>query len=292
MRDLAVIDIGGTTIKFAAWKNNELMDVHAVGTPKSLDEFYEILEHETNDFKKKYDVKGVAISAPGAVNKKTGVIEGASALPYIHNFNIEQELERRFQLPVSIENDANCAALAEVAEGAGRDCQNMIFIIIGTGVGGSVIMNRKVWHGTHLFGGEIGYMVATPTLLTISQVASPVGMAKRYNEETGKNVDGKTVFDLADQGDDAAKFQVDQMAETLGIAIYNLQHSFDPEKFILGGAVSNNPRLVPLLNEAVEKIRNRSDVATIKPVIETCAYRGNANLYGAVVDFEQTYPED
>ena len=117
-------------------------------------------------------------------------------------------------------------------------------------------------------------------------------MAKRYNEETGKNVDGKTVFDLADQGDDAAKFQVDQMAETLGIAIYNLQHSFDPEKFILGGAVSNNPKLVPLLNEAVEKIRNRSDVATIKPVIETCAYRGNANLYGAVVDFEQTYPED
>lgn len=74
------------------------------------------------------------------------------------------------------------------------------------------------------------------------------------------------------------------MAETLGIAIYNLQHSFDPEKFILGGAVSNNPKLVPLLNEAVEKIRSRSDVATIKPVIETCAYRGNANLYGAVVD--------
>ena len=92
MRDLAVIDIGGTTIKFAAWKNNELMDVHAVDTPKSLEEFYEILEHETNDFKKKYDVKGVAISAPGAVNKKTGVIEGASALPYIHNFKIGQEL--------------------------------------------------------------------------------------------------------------------------------------------------------------------------------------------------------
>lgn len=103
MRDLAVIDIGGTTIKFAAWRNNELMDIHAVDTPKSLEEFYEILEHETNDFKKKYDVKGVAISAPGAVNKKTGVIEGASGLPYIHNFNIEQELERRFQLPVSIE---------------------------------------------------------------------------------------------------------------------------------------------------------------------------------------------
>ena len=290
MKDLAVIDVGGTTIKFAAWKNNELMDVHAVDTPKSLDEFYAILENETNDFKKKYDVKGVAISSPGAVNKKTGVIEGASALPYIHNFKIEQELERRFRLPVSIENDANCAALAELAEGAGRDCQNMIFVIIGTGVGGSVIMNRKVWHGTHLFGGEFGYMVTTSTL-TLSQAVSPVSMAKRYNEETGKNVDGKTVFDLADQGDDAAKFQVDQMAEALGGAIYNLQHSFDPEKFILGGAISNNPKLVPLLNEAVETIRNRADIATLKPVIETCVYRGNANLRGAVVDFEQTYPE-
>lgn len=290
MRNLAVIDIGGTTIKFAAWKDGSLQDIHAVETPSSPEEFYVILEREVDAFKMKYGVEGVAISSPGAVNRKTGVIEGASALPYIHNFRIQQKLEEIFGLPVSIENDANCAALAELAEGAGRDCQNLIFIIIGTGVGGAVIMNRKVWHGTHLFGGEFGYMAATPTL-TLSQAASPVSMARRYNEATGSSVDGKTVFDLADQGDAAAREQVDQMADALGRAIYNLQHSFDPEKFILGGAVSNNPKLVPLLNDAVEAVRNRADIATLKPVIETCVYRGNANLRGAVADFEQTYSE-
>ena len=89
--------------------------------------------------KKEHIIQGVAISSPGAVNKNTGVIEGASALPYIHGFNIQSELETLFALPVSIENDANCAALAEVAFGAAKGCTTALLLVLGTGVGLSLI---------------------------------------------------------------------------------------------------------------------------------------------------------
>ena len=224
--NLAAIDIGGTTIKIATWKDNQLQDNHAVETPKDLDGFYQVLTNEVNKIKANTDIKGVAISSPGAVDQKTGIIGGSSAIPYIHNFKIVDELEKRFGLPVSIENDANSAALGELAEGSGKGCNSMAFFVIGTGIGGALIINQKVWHGTHLFGGEFGYMIMGSH--TLSELASPVSMANRYNERTGKNLDGKTIFELADQDDPVASDVRQTLIHSLAVAIYNIQHSFDP----------------------------------------------------------------
>ncbi|MBT8951554.1 N-acetylmannosamine kinase, partial [Lactobacillus delbrueckii subsp. bulgaricus] len=86
-----------------------------------------LLTTQVAQMKRDYQIAGVGISSPGAVNKATGIIEGASALPYIHNFRIQPELQRRFELPVSMENDANCAALAELADGAGKQVASLCF---------------------------------------------------------------------------------------------------------------------------------------------------------------------
>lgn len=128
--NLIAIDIGGTTIKIATWINQKLKMAFTIDTPDNLDTFYEELTDAVNEIKANHNIDGVAISSPGAVNKATGVIEGASALPYIHNFKIVPELEKRFGLPVSIENDANCAALAEIADGAAKGCSSMAFLVI------------------------------------------------------------------------------------------------------------------------------------------------------------------
>ena len=157
--NLIAIDIGGTTIKIATWINQKLKMAFTIDTPDNLDTFYEELSDAVNEIKADHKIDGVAISSPGAVNKATGVIEGASALPYIHNFKIVPALEKRFGLPVSIENDANCAALAELADGAAKGCSSMAFLVIGTGVGGSIIINNQIWHGAHLYGGEFGFMI-------------------------------------------------------------------------------------------------------------------------------------
>lgn len=284
--NLAAIDIGGTTIKIATWKDNQLQDKHAIDTPKDLNGFYKALTEEVYKIKKDTKIEGVAISSPGAVNKKTGIIGGSSAIPYIHNFKIVDELEKRFGLPVSVENDANSAALGELAEGSGKGCDSMAFFVIGTGIGGALIINQKVWHGAHLFGGEFGYMIMGAH--TLSELASPVAMANRYNERTGKHLDGKTIFELADKDDPVASDERQTLIHALAVAIYNIQHSFDPEKIVLGGGISNNPELIPLLNKEIDRLRDDLDLVTLKPDIVLCKLKSDANLRGAVADFEQS----
>ncbi|UTH92330.1 ROK family protein [Lactobacillus acidophilus] len=285
--NLAAIDIGGTTIKIATWKYGKLQDKHAIDTPENLDSFYQVLTNEVNKIKKNTPIEGVAISSPGAVNKKTGIIGGSSAIPYIHNFKIVDELEKCFGLPVSIENDANSAALGELAEGSGKGCNSMAFFIIGTGIGGALIMDQKIWHGAHLFGGEFGYMIMGTH--TLSELASPVAMANRYNKRTGKKLDGKTVFELADQDDPVASDVRQTLIHALAVAIYNIQHSFDPEKIVIGGGISNNPKLVSLLNKEIDRLRDDLDLVTLKPDIVLCTLKSDANLRGAVADFEQNH---
>ena len=284
--NLAAIDIGGTTIKIATWKDNQLQDKHAIDTPKDLNGFYQALTDEVDKIKKDIKIEGVAISSPGAVNKKTGIIGGSSAIAYIHNFKIVDELEKRFGLPVSIENDANSAALGELAEGSGKGCDSMAFFVIGTGIGGALIINQKVWHGAHLFGGEFGYMIMGAH--TLSELASPVAMANCYNKRTGKHLDGKTIFELADKDDPVASDERQTLIHALAVAIYNIQHSFDPEKIVLGGGISNNPELIPLLNKEIDRLRDDLDLVTLKPDIVLCKLKSDANLRGAVADFEQS----
>ncbi|ALB28484.1 ROK family protein [Companilactobacillus heilongjiangensis] len=287
MKNLGLIDIGGTSIKFAVWKDNELKKLKPVPTPSTLGEFYNVLTDQVEKMKQ-YQIVGVGISSPGAVNKKTGVIEGASAIPYIHNFKIQQALEERFGLPVSIENDANCAALAELDSGAGKDVDSLVFLIVGTGVGGSVIIDHKIWHGAHLFGGEFGYMLSD-NKNTLSNLGTSVNVANRYNinSKPVSNYSGKEVFDLAKKGDERAQKEVHTMYYALAKSIYNLQYSFDPELVVLGGAVSNNPDLIPAVNKEIEKIRKIVEIASIKPQVVACHYTDEANLRGALVDFNQ-----
>ncbi|CAJ1201576.1 Beta-glucoside kinase [Companilactobacillus paralimentarius] len=293
MSNLGLVDIGGTSIKFAVMKDDQLEKLEPVKTPQTLEEFYQVLTNKVDSMKAQYQITGVGISSPGAVNKKTGVVEGASAIPYIHNFEIQQALSKRFDLPVSMENDANCAALAELDSGAGRDVSSLLFLIIGTGVGGSVIINHQILHGAHLFGGEFGFTLVDDKS-TLSNLATSVGVAQRYNANSKPitNYSGKEVFDLADHGDARAQKEVQTMYYSLAKGIYNLQYSFDPELIVLGGAVSNNPHLIPEVNKEIEKIRKVVKIASIKPEIVPCHYTDEANLRGAAVDFAQTYPKE
>lgn len=285
MENLILIDIGGTTIKFGIKQGPNLEVLPAKPTPKMLAEFYTCLEAVVASLKKQYPIQGVAISSPGAVDQKTGVIKGASALPYIHNFKIQAELEKRFDLPVSLENDANCAALAEMVDGAGKAVKDAIFLVIGTGVGGALVENKRIRHGAHLLAGEVGYLLLGQEM-TVSQAVSPVSLAKRYNTKTGRNISGKEVFERAQAGDEVAQAEVEQAMQTLATLLYDLQYSFDPELFIIGGAISKNEQLLPLLRAHLAKIKEYVEIADVMPEITVCKYHEQANLLGAAINFE------
>lgn len=285
---LLTIDVGGTTIKYALFDKGELSEKGSLPTPKTLDAYYARLTALVEKYQRLTAISGVAISSPGAVNKATGAIEGASALPYIHHFDIRSELETRFGLPVSLENDANCAALAEVKLGAAKGMKDVIFMVLGTGVGGAIVIDGKIRHGQHLFGGEFGFMLMDKAH-SFSSLGTAIGMAMRYNERTGKNLTGQEIFARAFAGERLAKEEMRIFLFNVAKGIFNLTYAFDPECLIIGGGVSQAEWLIPELEKELQKIVDAYEIAPFLPNIKACHFRNDANLIGAAVDFEQTF---
>ncbi|WP_303983788.1 ROK family protein [Niallia circulans] len=287
---LLVMDIGGSSVKFAVWDKEQLVDKGSFITPKTWDEMKQEIIQLKERMGAKYPIDGIAISAPGAVNQIKGVIEGASAVPYIHHFPVIFELEELLGCPISMENDANCAGLAEVWKGAAKGLQNVLFVVIGSGIGGAVIVDGKIRHGKHLFGGEFGYMLLKEDK-TFSDLGTAVNMAKRYSDRMGLEtpLSGKEVFELAEQGDEVAKEEVETFYHYLATGIYNLQYSFDPEKIIIGGGVSAKEDLLEQLNVYLAKIVESAKIAPFIPEVAICEFQNDANLIGAVYNYELAF---
>ena len=285
---LLTIDVGGTSIKYALFRKGALSQKGSFPTPTSLTAYYEVLTELVKNYEQLYQITGVAISSPGAVNKTTGAIEGASALPYIHHFDIRGELEARFVLPVTMENDANCAALAELKFGAAKGMKDVIFMVLGTGVGGAIVIDGKIRHGQHLFGGELGFMLMDDTH-SFSELGTAIGMANRYKARTGKDLTGEAIFNLAHAGEEIAQEEMTVFLFNVAKGIFNLAYAFDPECIVIGGGVSQAEWLIPELEKELQKMLNKFRIAPFLPVIKACQYRNDANLVGAAVDFQQTF---
>lgn len=279
---ILAFDMGGTAVKYGVLTNQgELLEKGKFATPDNLDELIRLLVEVKTTYD--YSFQGVAFSCPGAVNNETGIIGGASAIPYIHHFPFRQLLEEKLALPVTMENDANCAALAEVWLGAAKDKQDIIFMILGTGVGGSVIRDGKVHHGANLHGGEFGYMLMDQEGHTLSDLGTVVNAAKRIGERLVpvEEIDGVRAFELRDEGNLIATEELKTMFYYLARSIFNLQYALDPELVVIGGAVSERAGFIEELNSYVDEVKASVPIAKIRPTVVGCEFGNDANLIGA-----------
>lgn len=290
MENYLAIDVGGTALKIGLLtEEGEILESDSKKTPKTLDAFYQIIEDTFHEYE---GVKGLALSLPGAVDSETGIIGGSSALDYIHGPNIKEELEKRLQVRVEMENDANCATLAEVWKGAASDVNDCCFIVSGTGIGGAVVKNKRIHKGQHLHGGEFGYMIAdfnfeTKEMKTWSDVGSTVAVVRAVAKAKGVDVaslDGRDIFDHYHEDSDYEK-AVDKYYYVLANGIYNLQYAYDPQKIIIGGGISVRDDLLDEVNQRLDVIFHRFKHAKIRPVVLTCQYHNDANLLGALYHF-------
>lgn len=279
-------DIGGSSVKYAVIeKTGKILAKGKKTTPQEKEEFFRLIENVAASYRRAYTIEGAGFSFPGAVDDVSGVIGGSSALPYIHDFPIRQELERRLSLPAALENDANCAALGESWLGVGKEHEDLVFLVIGTGIGGAVVKGKRIHHGKHLHGGEFGYMVSDASHRILSETGSTRVLAERVADTKGlprEEMDGRKAFALADAGDADALQAVSAMYEALAMAIYNLQYAIDPEIFVLGGAVSERPGFAEEIGKRVDVILKDVGVARIRPVIRPAQFGNDANLLGAV----------
>ena len=279
-------DIGGSSVKYAVIeKSVKILAQGKKTTPQEKEEFFRLIENVAASYRRAYTIEGAGFSFPGAVDDVSGVIGGSSALPYIHDFPIRQELERRLSLSAALENDANCAALGESWLGVGKEHEDLVFLVIGTGIGGAVVKGKRIHHGKHLHGGEFGYMVSDASHRILSDMGSTRILAERVADAKGlprEEMDGRKAFALADAGDADALQAVSAMYEALAMAIYNLQYAIDPEIFVLGGAVSERPGFAEEIGKRVDVILKDVGVARIRPIIRPAQFGNDANLLGAV----------
>ena len=300
MEKFMVFDIGGSSVKWSVInKSGEILESSKFSVPDNKDAFFDNLGKTTNEMKEKHGVKGIAISAPGAVDSETGIIGGLSAIPYIHGPNFKEILRELTGLNAELENDANCAALGECWLGAGKGNKDLAFVVCGSGIGGAIVKDKKIHSGIHKHGGEFGYCSITceldgeePKFTSWSQAGSTTALAKKVAKLKGLekgSLDGVEVFELCNKGDEAALKEVDKYYYIMAVGIYNIQYTYDPEVIILGGAISERTEYVDEINKRLDKLMNSDLEGTIKPVIKKCEFGNDANKLGALYNYLQRH---
>ncbi len=279
-----VFDIGGSSIKYAIF-GCELTIVESGKIPRQ-NSFEEMIEQMIKVYNEQEEITGISISAPGIVDSKIGTIGGLSALDYIHGPNFKEVFKTKTNLDIAIENDANCAALSSAYFGEDKDKQNIIYVVIGSGIGGAILNNQKILYGANGYAGEFGYQIINDKMQSWSEVGSTVNLVNRVRKVMNNFfIEGEEVFKLAKTNNQVNEL-VEEFYDCNARALFNLQMAFDPDVILLGGGISEN-------KEVIKEIQNRVELLKVKGNIEqeikikVGQFGANANLFGALVNLLQ-----
>lgn len=258
------IDLGGTTVKIAYFDETgtlldkwEIPTVTANGGEQILPDIAASVRDYLNSHNiPDSEILGLGIGVPGPVNAK-GVVNKCINLGW-GVFNIAEELSNLTGFPVKAGNDANVAALGEFWKGGGQGCDNMVFVTLGTGVGGGIVVEGNLLHGAHGSGAEIGHICVEPeeTLRCncgnrgcVEQYCSATGIVRLAKEHLAasdapstmrqaENLTCKDIFDAAKAGDAEALTVLDRVYRYMGLFLANVCSTVNPEVVVLGGGVS------------------------------------------------------
>ena len=320
-----VLDYGGTALKYGLMDTDaNLTEQGEVPAPNHSAEEYLRVTGEIFD-RYKDEVDGIAVSMPGTFTDETVLVSGGAYLNILKGTNIRELLETRCGVPVAVENDGKAAALAECWNGNLKDCQDGIAIILGTGIGGGIIHNRRVYRGRHAAAGEFSYILtggksgvfnmSTYTCSTegfVERAAVMKGMPHQdfylalkgfgAEEEIARlramvkgpqypdmEMNGFTAFQLLEKGDPDIAMLYDEFLDSLSQLIVILAYVCDPDRFVIGGGISKEARLIADLQARVAAFPGKNIIAVPGFDVQPCFYRSSANLYGAMFNWLQQY---
>lgn len=233
---------------------------------------------------------GVGIGVPGFIDMEAGVIVGAANLPGFQGFPIRDEIQHHLGTQIMLENDANAAALGEMWMGAGRDYKDLILLTLGTGIGGGIIIDGKVLHGSQGMAGEFGHMTVFSDgnpcgcgnygcLEKHASASAIAAMGKMMHFQRDVNTAAE-VYKLAMEGNPRAKMVFEAMGRALGIALANLMNIFNFRLYLLsGGPLPAWDFFAPSM---FKEIRTRAfTYERTNPRVEKALLGSDAGLFGA-----------
>lgn len=220
-------------------------------------------------------LKGIGIASPGPLDIKSGMVFNSPNLPGWKKVPLKKTMEKEFKVPVILENDTNAAALGELWMGNGKGAKNLVLLTLGTGVGGGIILNKRIWHGSNDLGGEIGHMtiekdgpkcncgnrgcfesfVSATGIVRRTVRALKEGGVSSLSKRTNKPTP-EIIFNEAKKGDGLAKKIVNETGEYIGIGLASLVNILNPEIIILGGGVAQS--FETLIKPAMKELKKRA----------------------------------
>ena len=232
-------------------------------------------------------LSGICISTAGMVDEIKGeIIHAGPQIPEYKGCKWKEEIERTFSIPCEVENDVKCAGLGEYSFGSGKGAGSMLCLTIGTGIGGSFILNGEVYHGTSHSAMEIGYMQIPGGMF--QRMASTSALVKRVASRKGEAEElwnGKRIFEEVAKEDKICLEELDRLCDALSIGLSNLCYAFNPECIVLGGGIMEQKEIL------LPKIWGHLQEHLVPIVAENtrllAASLGNrAGLLGAYVHFQ------
>ena len=246
------IDLGGTKIEGVVMDPDGTTVLVRRRVPTQQEQGYEaILDRITSLYHDILQVAGnpahsFGIGTPGAISPRTGLLKNSNTL-CLNEKPLHRDLENRVDHPLRLENDANCFALAEATQGAGKGGRMVFGVIMGTGCGGGLVIDGKVWTGTQAIGGEWGHMSIDPAGAPcycgrrgcVETYISGSGLQRQWKERFGNARPLAEIVSAYRAGEDDAKVFMADFFDLFGRAMGNLINILDPDVIVLGGGVSN-----------------------------------------------------
>lgn len=264
MRIVIAIDLGGTQLRVAAFslRSPTPLRVLRVPTPPRGEQIFAQLKTLIDALKSEGELSAICAACPGPTDPARGLILAAPNIPGLENYPLGDMLQEEYRVPVSVQNDANMAAVGEWRYGAGRGHKNLLYLTISTGIGGGVICNHQLITGAHGLAGEFGHITVLPDgpLCSCGQrghleaVASGTAIARYISEQIAAgrpsilaseaSINARLVAEAARQGDALAQEAFQYAARFLAQGIADFLHLFNPSILILGGGVSQSGDLL------------------------------------------------
>jgi len=253
------VDVGGTKIEWAVLDTNgDVLLRQRSPTPQhDYPATLQLIASQIQFIERNHNVRGsVGVGIPGTIDKSTDLVKNANSV-WLNGHPMNVDLEQLLERPVRLQNDANCFALSEAADGAGQGAEIVFGVIVGTGCGSGVVVNGTVLDGANSIGGEWGHNSLpwpnpdeTPgpecfcgQTGCIETFISGRGLSKRFEEQTGQIMTSQEICQQADRGDPEAERAMQLYEDRFARALASIINVVDPDVIVLGGGMSNIDRL-------------------------------------------------
>ncbi len=289
MKKYISVDIGGTAIKYGMIREDgEILSRNVIDTEahKGGSAILNKVEKIVEQHRMQENLCGICISTAGIVDTEKGIITYAAPLiPDYTGTEYKRVLEDKFQIPCEVENDVNCAGLAEYYSGASAGSKIAVMLTVGTGIGGSIVIDGEIFRGFSGSACEVGYMnIQGGDFQSLGAASILTKKVADWKKEPRERWNGYRIFEAAKEGDDLCIQAIEEMSDTLGQGISNICYVVNPEVVVLGGGIMAQEQY---LREKIEA----SIAAYLLPEIaahtrlEFAKHRNDAGMLGAFYHF-------